>query len=113
VSRRRHCFLKTYKITALTGDHYGGEWPRETFQKQGISYFLADKHRSDLYLELLPLVNAARIDILDIPELLRELRSLERRRGTYGRDRVDHRPGGHDDLANVVAGIAAELPSGM
>jgi len=36
--------------------------------------------------------------------LLRELRGLERRRSSAGRDRVDHRPGAHDDLANAVAG---------
>jgi hypothetical protein len=28
----------------------------------------------------------------------------ERRRGTSGRDRVDHAPGGHDDRANAAAG---------
>jgi hypothetical protein len=36
---------------------------------------------------------------------LAELRGLERRRGTAGRDRVDHRPGSHDDRANSVAGV--------
>jgi hypothetical protein len=45
----------------------------------------------------------------DIPELLGELRGLERRRGPSGRDRVDHRPGGHDDLANAVAGLLSML----
>jgi hypothetical protein len=35
--------------------------------------------------------------------LLRELRGLERRRGTSGRDRVDHRAGQHDDRANSAA----------
>jgi hypothetical protein len=40
----------------------------------------------------------------DVSELLRELRGLERHRGPSGRDRVDHRPGQHDDLANAAAG---------
>lgn len=60
--------------------------------------------RSALYLELLPLVNADRVRLLDVPDLLRELRGLERRRGTAGRDRVDHAPGQHDDRANAAAG---------
>jgi hypothetical protein len=30
----------------------------------------------------------------------------ERRRGSAGRDRIDHRPGEHDDVANSVAGVA-------
>lgn len=62
--------------------------------------------RSRLYLELLPMVNAGTIEILNDPKLLRELRGLERRRGTAGRDRVDHRPGSHDDRANALAGAA-------
>jgi len=42
--------------------------------------------------------------LLDLPEVLRELRGLERHRGTSGRDRIDHRPGQHDDAANCTAG---------
>ena len=42
--------------------------------------------------------------LLDVPDLLRELRGLERCRGTSGRDRVTHAPGGHDDCANACAG---------
>jgi hypothetical protein len=52
----------------------------------------------------LPLVNSGQVVLLDDPALLRELRGLERRRGTSGRDRVDHGPGGHDDRANAAAG---------
>ena len=39
-----------------------------------------------------------------MPDLLRELRGLERRRGATGRDRVDHAPGQHDDRSNAAAG---------
>jgi hypothetical protein len=55
-------------------------------------------------LDLLPAVNAGKVLLLDDAELLRELRGLERRRGTSGRDRIDHRPGQHDDRANAAAG---------
>jgi hypothetical protein len=51
-------------------------------------------------------VNARTIEIPNDAKLFRELRGLERRRGTAGRDRVDHRPGGHDDRANALAGTA-------
>jgi len=57
-------------------------------------------------LELLPIINSGTIELLDDDHLLRELRGLEPRRGSSGRDRVDHRPGEHDDRANVVAGVA-------
>jgi hypothetical protein len=56
--------------------------------------------------ELLPIINSGAIELLDDDQLLRELRGLERRHGSSGRDRVDHRPGEHDDRANVVAGVA-------
>jgi hypothetical protein len=61
------------------------------------------------YLELLPTINAGTIELPDDDKLLRELRCLERRRGTAGRDRVDHPPGQHDDRANALAGVVNEL----
>jgi hypothetical protein len=96
--------LRTYGIKAVVGDRYAGEWPREAFRSHGVEYTLSDLDRSALYLELLPKVNARTVELPDVPELLRELRGLERRRGVSGRDRVDHGPGRHDDRANVVAG---------
>ena len=30
--------LKPYRIAAVVGDAYGGEWPREQFRKHGIHY---------------------------------------------------------------------------
>ena len=38
-----------------------------------------------------------------------QLVGLERRTARSGRDTVDHTPGGHDDLANVVAGVLVGL----
>ena len=76
----------------------------EGFRRHGITYKYAERATSATYLELLPLVNAGAVVLLDEPHLLRELRGLERRRGTAGRDRVDHRPGAHDDRAVALAG---------
>jgi hypothetical protein len=36
-----------------------------------------------------------------------QLCGRERRTARGGRDSIDHAPGGHDDLANAVAGAAA------
>jgi hypothetical protein len=98
--------LKTYRVKTVKGDRYGGEFPRELFRGHGVEYHVSELDRSGLYLELLPLVMSKRIELPDDPRLLRELRGLERRCGSAGRDRVDHRPGEHDDAANVVAGVA-------
>jgi hypothetical protein len=99
--------LKTYQITSVNGDRYAGEWPREQFGKFGVSYEPSPKPKSSLYTDLLPLINSARIELLDHPKLISQLTALERRTARGGRDTIDHPPSGHDDLANSVAGLAA------
>lgn len=101
--------LRSYNVQRVTGDRYAGEWPREQFRAHGIAYDVAEKPKSDLYLDLVAHVNGARVELADEKALLRELRMLERKRGASGKDRVDHPPGGHDDLANAVAGVAGML----
>src|ERR1700675_1371134 len=66
-------------------------------------------HLAMLYCDLLPLLNAKRVELLDNPRLAAQLVGLERRTARSGRDTVDHTPGGHDDLANVVAGVLVGL----
>jgi hypothetical protein len=65
---------------------------------------VAQKPKSDLYRDLLPLLNSRRIELLDHARLLAQLVGLERRTARSGRDSIDHAPGGHDDIANAVAG---------
>jgi hypothetical protein len=101
--------LKRYRCDTVTGDRYAGEWPREAFRSHRIEYRFAEMDRSRLYLELLPMINAGTVELPDDDKLLRELRGLERRRGSAGRDRVNHPPKQHDDLANCVAGVVSEL----
>jgi hypothetical protein len=98
--------LKTYRLRTCTGDRFAGEWPVEQFSKFGIRYEPAPKPKSDLYVDLLPLINSRRIDLLDNAKLLGQLCGLERRTARGGRDSIDHAPGSHDDLANAVAGAA-------
>jgi hypothetical protein len=97
--------LKSYHVARVHGDRYGGEWPREQFRKAGIDYVPSEKPKSDLYLELLPLLNGGKVELLDHPRLHNQLIGLERRttRGS-GRESIDHAPGAHDDIANAVAG---------
>jgi hypothetical protein len=35
-SRNSPRWLKTYRISSVTGDRYAGEFPRELFRKQGV-----------------------------------------------------------------------------
>lgn len=98
--------LGLYGVRKVTGDRYAGEWPREAFREHRVEYELASKPKSDLYLGFVAYVNSSTVELPDDAALLRELRGLERRRGSSGRDRVDHRPGSTDDRANSVAGVA-------
>lgn len=99
--------LKSYRVNKVTGDRYAGEWPREQFRKNGIQYELAGKPKSDLYRDLLPLINSRRVELLDHQRLVSQLIGLERRTARSGRDSIDHAPSGHDDLSNCVAGVFA------
>jgi hypothetical protein len=98
--------LKSYGLSDVTGDRYAGEWPREAFRRHGIAYKLADQPRSQLYQDMLPLLNSRRIALLDSPVLVAQISGLERRVARGGRESIDHPPHGHDDLANAVAGLA-------
>lgn len=96
--------LASYGVSEATGDRYAGEWCREVFRRHGITYRVAEKTRSELFLALLPPMNSGRVVLLDDRRLVDQLAALERRTSRSGRDSIDHAPGGHDDLANAVAG---------
>jgi capsid protein len=69
-----------------------------------VNYEPAERTKSELYKDLLPLLNSQAVDLLDNERLVSQLVSLERRTTRGGRDSIDHLPGAHDDLANAVAG---------
>lgn len=108
--------LKSYRVLTVIGDKYAGEWPIERFQHHGITYEVAEKNKSQYYVEFLPLLMSGRVELLDNQRMVNQLASLERKtgRGT-GRDVVDH-PSGHayhDDLANVCAGVLVEVAGAL
>jgi hypothetical protein len=65
---------------------------------------MSDKTKSELYQAVLPILNSGAAELLDLPRMISQFVGLERRTARGGRDSVDHAPGGHDDLANCVAG---------
>jgi hypothetical protein len=105
--------LKTYRVNKVIGDHYAGEFVKEPFRKHGISYEVCKQPKSDLFRDLLPLLNSGRITLPKNDRLIAQIVGLERRVSRAGKDSIDHAPAGRDDLANAVAGcaIAAQRPS--
>ena len=69
-----------------------------------MNYEPSEKAKSELYRDLLPLINSTAADLLEHDKLVTQLISLERRTARGGKDSIDHPPGGHDDVANAVAG---------
>lgn len=103
--------MRSYGVRSVTGDRYGGEFPRELFRRHDIRYVVADRTRSELYLTLVPAINSQRVRLLRSDRLEAQLVALERRTSRAGRDMVDHPVGGHDDLANAAAGALVLVAS--
>jgi hypothetical protein len=96
--------LRTYHIFSVRGDKYGGEWVVEQFRKAGITLEACEKTKSQLYADVLPMINSRAVALLDDQVLRRQLTSLERKTRAGGKDVIDHVRGGRDDVANAVAG---------
>jgi len=99
--------VQGYGLREVSGDRYGGEWPVESYQKQGIYYQLSERTASELYLAALPMFSNHQIELPDNDRLKNQLLSLMRRTNPGGRDSVVPGLGGdgsHSDLANAVVG---------
>jgi hypothetical protein len=103
--------LRRYRITECGGDYYGAEWVSERFRECGITFVRAEKPKSTIYQELLPLLMSGRIELLDHPRAVHQLCSLERRHNRGGKDTIDHPPSGNDDIINAIAGCAVAMTS--
>lgn len=103
--------LKQYKITMVHSDRYAVGYVKESFQKHGVIVEPSELSKSDLYLELQPLLISGQVELLDNDELKEQFKNLERvfRRGS--KDMVSHPTWGnfHDDLSNSVAGAVVYI----
>jgi hypothetical protein len=91
--------LKQYNLSTVIGDQYAAQWPIQAFAKYGITYRPSDLNRSQIYASFEPLLNSARVELLDHPKLMQQLIGLIRKG-----EKIDHAPGDHDDHANAAAG---------
>jgi len=96
--------IKSYELRRVIGDKYAGEWVSSAFKANGVTFKSSELNRSEIYLEFEPLLAQGGVELLDNKKLFSQLRDLERRTRSGGKDSVDHYPGGHDDLANAAAG---------
>lgn len=113
VAREASELLSVYGLAEVQIDRYAVGLITELFSEHGVEARVSELDTSATFVSLLALVNSQRVRLLDHPALLSEVRRLERRSGSGGRDRVGHAPGGHDDVAAAAAGAlmqAAKAP---
>ena len=95
--------------SSAIASHYGGEFAKEPFRRHGISYEVCKQPKSDLFRDMLPLLNAGHIILPRHDRLIAQIVGLERRVSRAGRDSIDHAPGAHDDIANAVSGVVSAI----
>jgi hypothetical protein len=95
--------LQDFKIFKVKADSYAGEWVTSSFETKGIDIINSDKSKSEIYRELLPLINNGSLELLDLSRLTSQAKNLDRRTRSGGRETIDvfH---GHDDVINAAAG---------
>jgi hypothetical protein len=96
-----------YGLREVIGDRYAANWTREAFQQAKVMYRDTAVDKSTAFLECEPLFAQGRIELLDHPQLIRELKILERRPREGGRTMVNH----PDDFANALCLAAAQTIS--
>jgi hypothetical protein len=101
--------LKAYKVPVITSDQYHFESLNQLAIELGFAIqatpFTATS-KASIYGNLKNLVNTKRIRLLDHPEALAELSSLELQLTEGGNVKIAAPPDCHDDLATVIALVA-------
>jgi hypothetical protein len=109
VTRDYAKLLKEYGCHSVTGDYYAAEWQGGCWTECNVAYARSPLNKSQIYLETIPLFARRLVRLPEHRTLLRELRLLERRTHSGGKDVVDHPRGGHDDYANAACGALRKL----
>lgn len=98
--------LEEYAISYVECDRYSAEWVVTEFAKYGITIKNSETSSSEILLNFLPLIMNGSVELLDNRRLTDQLRGLERKTRSGGKDIICHGSysGAHDDVAIAVAG---------
>jgi phage terminase large subunit-like protein len=103
---------KQYSMNLVLGDQYCAAVIKQYFQKLGIHYkehTFGAHTRPELFGNLKHLLVQRKIELLEDPALLQQLRALEERKRSDGNIDIRPRYGQKDDLAVAVALAALDL----
>jgi hypothetical protein len=106
--------LEEFQVGTLYGDQYCIEPLRQQFMKFGFIYeefHFNHRSRGQIFATLRYSLEQRKIELPDQPELLKQLRGLEERRGSDGSVEIRPRYSLKDDLAVCVALGAFQLSS--
>jgi hypothetical protein len=107
---------RSYNVPKVVGDMYGAGLTVSAFARFNMAYEFVEQDRSQLYVEVLPLLTAGRVRLPDNRKLVVQFTGLERHTSSGGKDRIDHGRNSRDDLCNAAAGAivtaAARLDNG-
>lgn len=96
--------LKRYRITHVLGDIYGSGLTVQSFARNGITYEIDKRSKSEIYTTAVPLFTSGRVQLLENEQLANELVGLDRTVSKTGKETIAKVPGAHDDLANAACG---------
>lgn len=102
--------LKYYGVEYATSDGFSSGFLRSELARHGIGHRISELNKSELYLATLPALTSRKVRLLDMPTIIDQFASLERRPSSGGHDRIDSR--GHEDGANCCSGVIAMLSAG-
>jgi hypothetical protein len=94
--------IRSYGLIEGQSDKFAGSWPKEQFEKCGVTLY-PSRTSSQLFIDLLPLLMSGKVELLDNAALVNQLAGLERRVGR-GADHIAAGGSGHDDIALACAG---------
>lgn len=97
--------LRSYGITSIMSDNFGGGMHSDDWERNGIAWRLSPFNTSENYKRALSLLTSRRAHLLDNGTLRTQLAGLERR-VTSGHEIVGHPQvaSAHDDVAAAVCG---------
>ncbi len=98
---------RRYSISKIVGDHWADGFTAEGFGKHNLVFEATKRVKSDLYRDLVPMINSRRITLPRISKMVGQISGLEQQVGRSGRDNIGPPPNGRDDVANCVAGAAS------
>jgi hypothetical protein len=102
---------KAYGIRTIVADQHGYAFLRELMSSRGIELRqlpFTTRSKPEIFLDLKLALAQGRVQLLDHPEALRELRMLESKRTSGGNYSIAAPRGAHDDYACCLALLAHE-----